>query len=121
MLPQRSRIRLGPEIRNVVKRGRRFTTDTSIAYLRLREASTGCRFGYICGKSVGNAVIRNHTLRRFRSICADYLDDDGVARLDIVIRIQKSAAEEDFQKLRHDVIRIMRFGAKVSQKEPTGG
>lgn len=103
MLPLANRIHRGTEIRGVVKASRRVNTATAIAYLRVNPGQEICRFGFICGKAVGNAVTRNLALRRFRSCCGKYLNDVDIGQLEVVFRIKPAAATLGFPQIERDI------------------
>ncbi|MCM1323693.1 MAG: ribonuclease P protein component [Acetobacter sp.] len=60
--------------------------------------------GYTATKKIGNAVIRNKSKRRLRSIVATVLKTYALARIDYVFIARLSTAECDFQELKKDTI-----------------
>ena len=60
--------------------------------------------GYTATKKIGNAVIRNKSKRRLRSIVASVLKKYALAHIDYVFIARLSTAECDFQELQRDTI-----------------
>lgn len=74
--------------------------------LRVRPNERPCsRFGFVAGKVVGKAVIRNRTKRRLRA-AVDSLP--VVAGLDIVIGARRPAADARYSDLRGTLERLLR-------------
>ncbi len=74
-----------------------------ISVLRTDEQRPA-RFGFIIGKQVGTAVVRNTVRRRLKAVCAAALPEipEGA---DIVIRALPSSAGADFARLRNEAMR----------------
>ena len=66
MLPRENRLTSGDEIHEVVKRGKRISTQDLTLHLTKSEGPT--KFAFVVGKTTGNAVIRNLVKRRLREI-----------------------------------------------------
>ncbi len=63
------------------------------------------RFGFVTGKAVGNAVIRNRTKRRLRAAADSISTESG---RDIVIGARKPAAEADYAALQRALRTLLR-------------
>ncbi len=76
--------------------------------LVLRVRPTGApvtRFGFVVGKPVGSAVVRNRVKRRLRAIAARLPARDG---LDIVVGARATAAVANFASLEQTFASLMR-------------
>jgi ribonuclease P protein component len=74
MLDRAHRLTSGREFEATVRRGRRAGSRTLVLHLSLgEERSAPPRVGFVVGKAVGNAVIRNQVKRRLRHIARDRL------------------------------------------------
>ncbi len=60
--------------------------------------------GYTATKKIGNAVIRNKSKRRLRSIVTEVLRNYALPNIDYVFIARKSTAECNFQELKKDTI-----------------
>jgi len=65
------------------------------------------RFGFITGKRIGNAVVRNRTKRRLRAIIEKYQMTIAEG-YDIVVIAHVSAATCPFILLEEDVVKLLR-------------
>ncbi|MEX2246366.1 MAG: ribonuclease P protein component [Dehalococcoidia bacterium] len=78
------------------------------------------RFGFVAGKAVGGAVVRNRVKRRLREAARALRTKPG---LDIVIGARKQAAKASFQRLRDALTGLLdRAGAiETAPAEETNG
>jgi ribonuclease P protein component len=87
MLPARARLRKSPDFAEALRFGRRTGRPTLVAsVLRTsgvdaRTAVEPPRIGFVVGRRIGGAVVRNRLRRRLRHLVADYLADDRLERL----------------------------------------
>lgn len=65
MLPKAHRLHLSADIRQVLRRGRRFTFPDSVVSV-LKTDQEPSKFGLVTPKSVGNAVHRHRLARKLR-------------------------------------------------------
>ncbi|WP_183305019.1 ribonuclease P protein component [Canibacter oris] len=65
---------------------------------------TGCRFGFIITKTVGNAVTRNLLRRRLKSIC-EIAVKNGFSGAEVVFRVFPQAANVSYQELETAVLK----------------
>ncbi len=88
--------------------------------LRVRPNGSGVtRFGFVVGKVVGGAVVRNRVKRRLREAARSIETRPG---LDIVIGARKSSAEADYRKLRQALIALIkRTDALAAPAKPAEG
>jgi ribonuclease P protein component len=91
----------GADYRRIVRKGRRVTGRTTIAYLDRVVPGDDARFGFIVSRAVGGAVERNRVRRRLKAACYSLLAD-APARA-VVIRALPSAARADWDELRAEV------------------
>ena len=74
--------------------------------VRVRPNGTGVtRFGFVAGKVVGGAVVRNRVKRRLREAARGIPTAPG---LDIVIGARKTAAAVDYRKLRQALAALIK-------------
>ncbi|MCX7522759.1 ribonuclease P protein component [Microbacterium sp. STN6] len=110
MLAKANRITRGDDYRAVVRRGRRSVRTATITYRRRaaddNKQSPFVRFGFIVGKSVGNAVTRNRVRRRLKAICRELIPhvDPG---MEIVIRALPASAGATWATLQDEIIRAV--------------
>jgi ribonuclease P protein component len=69
----------------------------------VRPQCSGRRFGFVVGKKVGKAVVRNRVKRRLRAACRECLPS-LTENFDAVIIARKNVAEVDY----HHLLREMR-------------
>jgi ribonuclease P protein component len=101
VLARASRIVSGADYRRIVRKGRRVTGRTTIAYVDRTEHGSGARFGFIVSKAVGGAVVRNRVRRRLKAACFAVLAE--APERAIVFRALPSAATADWDELRDEV------------------
>jgi ribonuclease P protein component len=91
----------GADYRRIVRKGRRVTGRTTIAYLDSVAPGEDARFGFIVSKAVGGAVERNRVRRRLKAACFGLLQD--APERAVVIRALPAAARADWTELRAEV------------------
>ena len=104
-LPRRARIRLGSEIRDLLKRGKSRRTANVEVFFAASPASRS-RLGLIVPKHGHNIVDRNQLKRRLREIgrrqILPDLDASGIGA-DVLVRARRSAYALDFEALAREV------------------
>jgi len=85
VLARVNRVTRPADFRAAVRRGRRVGTSAAVLHILDRHAAEPTRFGFIVGKSVGGAVVRNTVKRRLRAVSYDLLPQLADGR-DVVIR-----------------------------------
>jgi len=73
------------------------------------------RFGFVAGRIVGGAVVRNRLKRRLREAARSL---DAKPGLDIVIGARKAAAEADFSSLRSAVASLLGRAGALTARDP---
>lgn len=106
MLAKANRVTRGADYKLVVRRGLRFTAPHTITYLRRHSASSQVRFGFIVGKSVGTAVVRNRVRRRLKAVCHDALQRVAPGT-DVVIRALPGCGDAQWITLQQEVTRAL--------------
>jgi ribonuclease P protein component len=102
VLAKANRVVSAEDYRGTVRRGRRITSTTLVAYVRRHGGAGPARFGFIVSKSVGNAVMRNLVRRRLKA--ASYAVLPQVAPgTDIVVRALPGAAQASWANLRQEL------------------
>jgi ribonuclease P protein component len=91
----------GADYRRIVRKGRRVSGRTTIAYLDKLDLGEEARFGFIVSRAVGGAVVRNRVRRRLKAACYSLLAE--APRRAIVIRALPTAASADWAELRAEV------------------
>lgn len=98
MLPAVHRLRDGDGFRSATKLGRRVSSRRLVVHLRLPNPTSGSRgeipaskVGFVVGRQVGPAVVRNVTKRRLRHLMRERID--GLPQgCTLVVRAKPSAA-----------------------------
>ena len=82
------------------------TLGNQLLVVRVRPNGTGVtRFGFVAGKIVGGAVVRNLVKRRLREAARSIETRPG---LDIVIGARKTSAAVDYRKLRQALAALIK-------------
>ena len=100
MLPRENRLTKGDEIREVVRRGKRQSTQSLSLHLVKNEGST--RFAFVVGKATGNAVVRNLVKRRLREIAREIARTNPSGYL-AVVRARDNAGAESYVNLKQQL------------------
>jgi ribonuclease P protein component len=102
------RVRAAREFAAVRATGRTaHATALMLAWCPATEATAPTRYGFVVGKRVGNAVIRNLVKRRLRAIMAEMQADIAPGLL-VVITARQAAATRSFDDLRGDIRYLLR-------------
>jgi ribonuclease P protein component len=118
VLAARSRVRRRPEFTAVMRGGRRAGAQRLVVHLLAapeRSTTAPPRAGFIVGRSVGPAVVRNRVRRRLRHLVAALLADLPAGSL-LVVRALPAAATSSFAALGDDLDRALRRA-----RQPTPG
>ncbi len=121
MLPAGSRLRRRPDFTAALRRGRRATTPRLVVHLGVRRsvnadadaaAALGAeqvqpRAGFVVGRVVGGAVVRNRVRRQLRHLVAARLPMLP-AGSDVVVRAMPAAAAASSAQLADDLDRALR-------------
>ena len=101
MLPMIHRVRTAADFARTVRSGARSGRRNVVLYGSRTPDSSPSRVGFIVGKNVGNAVIRNLVKRRLRHVSAEWvaLHPHGY---DVVVRALPAAADSDWPALQKD-------------------
>ncbi len=103
MLPASHRLRNSAEFGVTVRRGRRAGTRTLVVHAA-RPAATGpVRVGFVVGKPVGGAVVRNRTKRRLRALARPLLPQ-LLPGTRVVVRANPPAAGATTPVLERDLV-----------------
>lgn len=106
VLPRSHRLTDGESFRRTTRRGRRSASATVVVHLSL-DASVGePRVGFVVGRSVGSAVVRNRTRRRLRHLVRERLADLP-AGSSLVVRALPAAAGASSSHLGRDLDRCL--------------
>jgi ribonuclease P protein component len=81
----------------------------------LPNGGTVTRFGFVAGKVVGGAVVRNRVKRRLRAAADSVQVKPG---LDLVIGARKTAADATYQALRTALVTLMQKAGALQGQEP---
>jgi ribonuclease P protein component len=121
MLDKAHRLTKGQHFAGTIRRGRRAGSGTLVVHLAMPEAMPEAeapgvaRVGFVVGKSVGGAVIRNRVKRRLRHLVRDRLDVLPAAS-DVVVRALPPARDATADRLAADLDRtlqrVLRYGAE---------
>jgi ribonuclease P protein component len=103
MLPSAHRMRRGAEFTLTVRRGRRAGRASLVAHLLRRDdVDAEPVAGFIVGRVVGNAVVRNSVRRRLRHLVADHISRLPRGSL-LVVRANPKAATARYDDLAADL------------------
>ncbi|ACZ00499.1 MULTISPECIES: ribonuclease P protein component [Thermomonospora] len=110
MLPSGHRMRRRDEFTLTVRRGRRAGRTHIVVHLLRRDdlpeglpaAERAPRAGFVVGRTVGNAVVRNKVRRRLRHLVAQHLDRLPPGSL-LVVRANPAAATAGHKELAADL------------------
>lgn len=92
MLPAAARMRRRVDFETAVAGGSRAGRPLVSGHLLVRpESEESALIGFVVGRSVGTAVVRNRVRRRLRHLCRDYLESLPRGSL-LVVRASPRAA-----------------------------
>jgi ribonuclease P protein component len=95
MLAKVNRINAASDFRLVMRKGRRVPTQNTVISI-MKSGETATRFGFVVGKTAGNAVTRKALSRKLREIAREFITTNPTG-FDIVIRFtgkgEKTTAE----------------------------
>lgn len=104
LMRKEQRLRHRTDFAAAYREGRAHGNNLLVVRLRPNGTDT-TRFGFVAGKAVGGAVVRNRVKRRLRAI-ADRLESKP--GLDIVAGARRDAAEASFQQLERALVTLLR-------------
>jgi ribonuclease P protein component len=112
VLAKANRVVRGDDYRMTVRRGTRVAGAVTITHPRRVAEERPARFGFIVGKGVGNAVMRNRVRRRLKAIAFELVP--GIRPgTDVVVRALPAAAQAPWTTLQEDIHRAVdRVGAR---------
>lgn len=110
MLTKAHRITRAADYKAVVRRGRRVVLGHTVTYMRRGSPGDPVRFGFIVGKTVGNAVRRNRVRRQLKALCFQLLPQvrEGT---DIVVRALPASADVTWATLQEEITRAVTRGS----------
>jgi len=103
VLPASHRLRSTAEFGVTVRRGRRAGTRTLVVHVARPSSEGPVRVGFVVGKPVGGAVVRNRTKRRLRALVRPLLPQVLPGAL-VVVRANPPAAGADTSVLQRDLV-----------------
>jgi ribonuclease P protein component len=103
VLPASHRLRSTAEFGVTVRRGRRAGTRTLVVHVARPSSEGPVRVGFVVGKPVGGAVVRNRTKRRLRALVRPLLPQVLPGAL-VVVRANPPAAGVDTSVLQRDLV-----------------
>ncbi|KNC19453.1 hypothetical protein AC792_06290 [Arthrobacter sp. RIT-PI-e] len=120
MLPMIHRVRTAGDFARTVRSGARSGRRNVVLYAFRTSASDPSRVGFIVGKGVGNAVVRNLVKRRLRHASAEWVAVHP-SGFDVVVRALPAAADADWPTLHRDfsggVAAVLR---RLERSDPPG-
>jgi len=102
VLAKANRIVRANDYRAVVRRGTRFPAPHTLSYVRVNSGHETARFGFIVGKTVGSAPVRNLVRRRLKAAAFDLLAEVP-AGADVVVRALPAAAQASWSTLHQEL------------------
>ena len=109
MLPAAARLTSGESFRRGVREGRRAGSRTLVLHLSVPEVQVlgePARVGFVVGKGIGGAVVRNRVRRQLRHLVRDRLADLPPSST-LVVRALAGAADASYDELRGDLGRCL--------------
>jgi ribonuclease P protein component len=91
VLPAERRVRRPEDFSVAVSEGRRVSGPGLVVHRRTTVTATPSRAGFVVGRGVGTAVVRNRVRRQLRHLLASRLQEFP-AGVDLVIRVLPAAA-----------------------------
>ena len=76
------------------------------------------RFGFVTGKAVGGAVIRNRVKRRLRAAARSL---DAQAGIDVVVGARRSASDASYHALHTALTKLMARAGALRNPQPAAG
>ena len=101
MLARANRVKTPDDFRQIMRRGRRSGGSLLVTHA-LRGEGGPVRFGFVVGRSVGNAVVRNRVKRRLRAIASGLLPSVAMGTA-VVVRALPPAADGTSVQLHAEV------------------
>lgn len=105
MLARPYRLRRAADLQRVVRGGRRAAADTVVVHA-LAAGGGRAQVGFVVGRQVGNAVVRNRVKRRLRNLMRDRMETLPGGML-VVARANPAASTADFHRLGVDLDRCL--------------
>ena len=99
-----------------VRRGGRSWVDRVLVLVARRNGLSKSRFGFVVGRGVGNAVVRNRVKRRLRALASDSAVAEG---WDLVVIARKQAAESPSQTLNESLLDLMTRAGVLRKTDQT--
>ena len=101
LLARENRLRSAEDFRSTMKLGRKASTEHLVVYISQGNGTGNARFGFVVGKTVGNAVERNLVKRRARGIIQSQLVN-FVDYPNLVIRALPGSAQISYSQLANE-------------------
>lgn len=120
MLPGPRRIRRSADYRAVMRTGSRAASRTVVVHCSTTAGTGPARAGFIVGRSVGPAVVRNRVARQLRHVMAAHLDHLP-ASTGVVVRALPAAAGAPSVQLGQDLASSLRRTMARLGQDPGAG
>lgn len=102
MLPRENRLTSGDQIREVIKRGKKSSSES--LSLHLLEVAGKTQIAFVVGRQTGNAVVRNLVKRRLREASRELLKSNPEG-IQLVVRARDNAGTHDYVNLKAQLMR----------------
>jgi ribonuclease P protein component len=99
------RVRRRREYLRCYRQGRRFFGPLTTVHVALSDQGT-TRLGITASRKVGDAVARHRLKRRVREIFRRWPERPALPAVDIVVDLQKGAAQADFHALQRELEQV---------------
>ena len=107
---RRHRLTRGSDFARVRKQGRSWAHPLVILAADRNEAGQ-TRFGFVVGRRIGNAVVRNRIRRQLREVVRHHLDEVP-AGWDMVLLAREPIREARFAEIEHAVVQSLRRASR---------
>lgn len=106
MLDRHNRIYEKKDYNSLYRTGRRIAGKYIIVFIRDNSLERN-RFGFVCSKKVGKAVVRNRAKRQLRAIVRNHMPDLK-SGYDVVIVAKFNISKASFYDIEEDFLHLMK-------------
>lgn len=120
MLPARHRLRRRADFRAAARGGRRAGRHLLVVHVYRSDTILPPKVGFVVGRSVGSAVVRNTVRRRLRHIIKERLGNVPTGAV-VIVRALPMSASASSAELGAELDALLERLVKVENGRPMGG